>query len=421
MRWQEKVATAVLGTGVLIAAIAACRSTDDPLEGTANPNGGTSGSVTPAPTNVGSSGGGLLDATVPATNDCGAAPVAAAGTAFTKQALLGAAADCAAWHSCNFVNAAGALQKSVQAGSGREDAWKKAMDAVSKLEGFRFGPWAGRNIDAYQGRGLRSYVHAWPDTSRCEVEKQVIVRDYAKGWDLVFPSARGLYGLEVLFFYPGADTACFPSSPTGQAWATKPADAKDLYAKAIADNLVAVALEAQNAYKPAAQGGEGFKEKLLAAEGYGSEQEALTVVAWSLFYPEAEVKDDKLASLAGIDTRPPNRETPFAKVDIENIRTNLAAFRSLFQGCGADGAGIGFDDWLTAAGHAQLGADILTALANVEAHAATFPAFDQATPAQFKAFYDAIKPLSDLIKGSLFGSGSPLALRLPASAASDTD
>ena len=284
MRWQTQVASAVAGVGILVAAIAACRNTDDPREGVGNPTGTSSGTA-PAPTNVGSSGGGLLDATVPATNECGSAPVST--VAFTKQALLGAAADCAAWHACNFVNASATLQKSVQANSGREDAWKKAMESVSSLEGFRFGPWAGKSIDPSQGRGLRSFVHAWPDVSRCEVDKQVIARDYEKGWNLVFPSGRGLYALEVLFFYGGADTACFPNSPTGQGWATKPADAKDVYAKAVADNIVAIALEAQNAFRPVAEGGEGFKEKLLAAEGYGSEQEALTVVAWSLFYPEA--------------------------------------------------------------------------------------------------------------------------------------
>ncbi|MBX3233804.1 MAG: hypothetical protein KIT84_08945 [Labilithrix sp.] len=420
MQLREKLAGAGVGLAIVIAAIAACRSTDDPLEGTPQGNTSTSSSSTSG----NASSGGADAAGLPSGDiECGAAPT---GGAFSKQALLGAAADCAAWHSCQLVNAASALRKAVHENGDRQAAWKVAMDSASRLEGFRFGPWASKGVDPYHGRGLRSFVHAWPDINRCEVEKQVALRDYEKGWNLTFPSGRGLFGLEVLFFYEGADTACLPNSATGQKWAaSSPAEltaGKEAYAKALADNILAVAVEARNVYLPVAEGGEGFKEKLLAAQGYGSEQEALNVVGWSLFYPEGEIKDDKLAALAGITgATAANRETPFAKVDIENIRTNLRAFRSLFQGCGEGGAGLGFDDWLTEAGHQQLANDMLTALAKAEAAAAAFPPFDQASQAQFKTFYDEVKPLSDLIKGSMFGSGSPLNLKLPASAASDTD
>ena len=62
--------------------------------------------------------------------------------------------------------------------------------------------------------------------------------------------------------------------------------------------------------------GENFKAKLLAADGYGSEQEALNVVAWSLLYPELEVKDLKLGSYAGFQTAAPIPESPFARLDI---------------------------------------------------------------------------------------------------------
>src|SRR5690606_13880181 len=115
------------------------------------------------------------------------------------------------------------------------------------------------------------------------------------------------------------DTACLPASPAGQAWsALSPADlakAKSDYAIAVADNLVAVALEIRNVWLPE---GENFKAKLLAFDGYGSEQETLNVVAWALFYVEKEIKDLKLASRAGVQATPPNPETPFADVEIEN-------------------------------------------------------------------------------------------------------
>ncbi len=400
----------------------ACDSASDASSSGGTSSGTTSGGSTS--TSSGSSSSGGLDAAAAPDGpiECGPPPGAAAP--FTKQALLGAATACASWHACSFQNAATALRTSVRAGdaTSSQAAWRVAMNEASKLELFRFGPYGSRAVDPYHGRGLRSFIHPWPDLSRCEVEKQVVLKDYAKGWDVVFPSARGLYGLEYLLFYPGSDTACLPASSAGKAWTALAPDAlgaaKSAYANALAENLVSLALELRNVWAPE---GEGFGAKLAAAEGYPSEQEALNVVAWSLFYPEQEIKDDKLASLAGIQTTPPNRETPFAKVDIENIRTNLTAFRSLFLGCGADNAGIGFDDWLLAAGHGDLLASITSALAGAQAAADAFPAFDAATEVQFKDLYESLRVLSNLLKGSLFGSASPLNLKLPQSAASDTD
>ncbi len=355
-----------------------------------------------------------------------------AAAPFTKQALLAAASDCAAWHTCNFVNAATTLRTSVHdhAGAPSDEklaatraAWKTAMNEWSKMELFQFGPLAGKVLDPYHGRGLRSFVHPWPQRNRCEIEKQVATKPWQQGgMATVLPTARGLDALEYLFFYPGTDTACLPSSPTGQAWsALEPADlakAKNEYAVAATDNVVALALELRNVWLPE---GESFKAKLAAFDGYGSEQETLNVVGWGLFYLEEALKDTKLAPRAGVDTQEPNPETPFAAVDIENVRTNLQAFRSLFQGCSADGTGVGFDDWLVAAGQAQLANDILAALAQAQAQADAFPPFSQATQAQFKQLYDAIDVVGDLLKTRLFGSASPLNLKLPATAASDTD
>jgi uncharacterized protein len=404
-----------------IAVVVSCRSTDDPRAGSL---GGTSGG------NGTSSSGGIDAAPPESPIACGAAPAAA--PPFTKQALLGAAADCAAWHACTFLNAANALRTSVRDhGSAPSEAkvtaartaWKTAMDEWSKVELFQFGPAGSKSIDPYYGRGLRTFVHPWPQTSRCEVEKQIATKEWREaGIGAVLPSGRGLFAVEYVFFYPGADTACLAGSPTGQAWgalgAADLAKAKSDYAVAVADNILALGLELRNVWLPE---GENFKAKLLALEGYGSDQEALNVVGWSLFYIEKDVKDLKLASRAGVEPTAPNPETPFALVEIENIRTNLRAFRSLFEGCGTNGAGIGFDDWLVSAGHQTLANDITTALANAQAAADAFPAFAQANETQFRSLYEAVRVLTNLLKTNLFGSASPLNLKLPAGVASDTD
>lgn len=409
-------------------AVVACSTTEDPRAGTRASTGASSGGTSSS--SGGSSSGGI-DAAVPdGPIDCGAAPGVAAP--FTKQALLGAASDCAAWHACNFVNSATALRAKVrdhatapsdEKVAAARTSWATAMNEWSKMELLQFGPLASKVLDPYKGRGLRSFVHPWPQTNRCEVEKQVATKGWQQGMDTVLPAGRGLFALEYLLYYPGADTACLPSSPAGQAWsAFAPADlakAKSDYAVAVSDNLVALALELRNVWLPE---GENFKAKLMAFDGYGSEQEALNVVAWALFYVEEELEEMKLAGRAGVVTAEPVPETPFADVEAENVRTNLRTFRSVFQGCSADGTGVGFDDWLVAAGHQQLANDILAALAQAQAAADAFPAsFGQASQAQFKQLYDAVNPLTTLIKSNLFGSASPLNLKLPATAASDTD
>lgn len=408
-------------------AVLACQSTDEPRAGTPRPGASSGQPGTPGGT---SSSGGVDAAAAPEVVVCGDAP--AATPAFSKAALLGAVADCAAWSACTFLGSASQLRAAVRAhvatpsdatlGDARS-AWATAMSDWSRMELFQFGPVGSTVADPYHGRSLRSFVHPWPQASRCEIEKQVATKAWTTdGIDKVLPGARGLSAVEYLLYYPGADTACLPTSPTGQAWAAlAPADhaaAKREYERATAENLVGIALEIRDVWLPEK---EGFRAKLLAHEGYGTEQEALNVVGWAMFYVEKEVKDLKLASRAGVQAAPPVPETPFAQVEVENLRTNLRAFRSIFQGCGAGGAGLGFDDWLVSAGHAPLATDVLAALANAEATAAAFPPFEQASVAQFRALYDAVKPLSDLLKTNLFGSGSPLNLRLPASAASDTD
>ncbi len=103
------------------------------------------------------------------------------------------------------------------------------------------------------------------------------------------------------------------------------------------------------------------------------------------------------------------------------IRANLRGFRGLFQGCGPNGEGLGFDDWLTEAGHGELADDIVKAWQHAEVVADATPALEQATPQEVEEFYQAVKALTDLLKNDLFGAGSPLGLTLPKGIEGDTD
>lgn len=418
---------ALTGVGTLAVCPVGCHTTEDPRPGIAKKGTQAAPEPLPPPFDSGVQPDAAALPVGPLT--CGPAPFSTGP--FTKQALLGAAADCAAWQACTFENAATVLkiavegeatQKTPESRALAQLAYRNAMNVWSSIEGFQFGPVASKAVDKYHGRGLRSFVHPWPDISRCQVETQVVLKGYRQGFDLVFPSSRGLFALEYLLHYPGSDIACSTSSTAGQAWASASPEAlgqaKRDYAVAVASDVLS---QAQTLSKVWAPTSENFKAKLLAFDGYGSEQETLNVVAWSLLYPEQEVKDLKLGSLAGYQTAPPNPESPFARLDIENIRTNLRAFRALFQGCGPEGQGIGFDDWLVAAGNGALAKDLGDLLTVAIAAADAFPPFHQATEAQFVDFYLKVRPLANLLKTNFFGSASPVNLKLPASAASDTD
>lgn len=368
--------------------------------------------------------------------DCGPAPILEG--AFTRQALRNAAAECASWHFCEFENVAlkleGRLQNYAQTPgedtlTRTQDTWKEAMSVWSRVELFQFGPLSSRTEsagkDVHQGQGVRELIYAWPVVARCRVEDQIISRGFAdRGMDSVLISGRGLYALEYLLFYGGEDSACAAATPTAKTWSTlEPAEIsvrKLEYASALSRDLVQRIQALSWEYD--LEGG-GFKAKFVDATGYPSEQEALNVLTWALMYVDREMKDWKLGVPAGYTLTHPvaQHEAPFSNLGTEILRGNLQGFRSLFQGCGPNGEGIGFDDWLNEAGHAELASDIVRAGQAAQAAADAFPPYAEASQADLQALYASVKVLTDLLKGELFGSGSPLNLEFPDGVPSDTD
>lgn len=362
--------------------------------------------------------------------NCGERPVS--NEEFTKKRLLESAGACSAYSACVFSSAAFELGRQVTRYADSPSdarleaaraAWLDAALVWSETAPSQFGPIASTASDRYHGRGIGSFIHAWPALNRCEIEKQVATRAYEEqGFQRILPSARGLAALEYLLFYEGDDTVCASNSTTYKVWAELSEEeidqAKRDYARAVVGDLYEKSQELVSVWD---KDGEDFGKKLSNYEGYGSEQEALNVVAWSLLYPYDSIRDLKIGPLVGIGTALKNPESPYAEIDTESIRANLAAFRALFQGCGEGGEGIGFDDWLTAAGADDLRQEIQDAFDTIDAHAAELPPLDEASDAELNDFYAELKVLSDLLKQQFFGSGSVLNLKLPASAASDTD
>ena len=162
---------------------------------------------------------------------------------------------------------------------------------------------------------------------------------------------------------------------------------------------------------------------MIEARGYESEQQALNVMAWSLLYVEREVKDWKVGVPAGLTLIHPVSlaEATFSRTGILAIRENMRGFRALFQGCGPDGEGLGFDDWLIDVGQDQLARDMLAALDGAQAATDAFPSIEQASAADLANLDQELRGLTSLLKADFFGPGSSLNLKLPAGVASDTD
>jgi predicted lipoprotein len=381
----------------------------------------------------GSGGGGPVVVDVEA--QCGPAPVSSAE--FTKQRLRGAAADCAMHHFCLFEGHAENLREAVvshvQEESERSleharDMWKQAMGSWSRLELFQFGPMAnpavGAGKDTFQGQGIRERIYAWPSVARCRVDEQVLGRGFVdQGMDGVLISGRGLFALESLLFYEGTGTACTSPSMV-DAWDALPVATLEAYrqdyAVAVGDDVVDLIQHLSRLWSPE---GDDFRESFVTFDGYPSEQEAMNVLGWALVYVEKEVKDYKLGIPAGYTLTAPvsQPEALYAGIAHHNIENNLLGFRSLFQGCGDAGVGLGFDDWLVAAGHSGLADDIIAAWQTAHASVKQLPPLEQADPSEVDAAFLAVKALTDLLKNELLGAGSPLNLDLPATVEGDTD
>ena len=117
-------------------------------------------------------------------------------------------------------------------------------------------------------------------------------------------------------------------------------------------------------------------------------------------------------------TCPEAAEHLISGISAEAVVANLVGFERLFTG----GEGAGIDDLLRDLGHADLSDAILAELAHAieTAEALTVPVDEAvaADPAQVEAVHDAVKRVTDLLKGDLV---TVLALTIPSEAAGDND
>lgn len=357
-----------------------------------------------------------------------------------KSQVLVALADCAVDRFREFESRARELRDAARlAATNRTPAnadaaraaWLSAMGTWEQAEMFNFGP--SLPTSASGGKGYRDAIYAWPLGSRCKVDEQIVSKAYAApAFANSLISGRTLTALEYLLFYSGADNGCAASSPIngGGTWAAVadlPVRKAD-YAAAVADDVLVRATLLLDAWEPT----KGNFRNELATAGAGSkvytaDQTALNAISDAMFYLDKEVKDAKVGKPLGISecftpSCADQVESMYAKASTAHLRANVEGFRRLFEGCGADGAGLGFDDLLRAAGAGDLADRMTRALADLRTTLATFdPPLEQAVvsaPDKANALYQRIKALTDLLKTEFV---TVLNLELPSASEGDND
>jgi predicted lipoprotein len=411
-------------------------------------SGGVSGTdSSPAVAGVAASNSGSAsnDASTPVTA-C-VRPAVASGP-FSKAQLIGAAADCAIWHYCEFESGArtleasartyrddpspGNLERAQQAFFGAAGSWQRA-------ELFRFGP-AARSAEP-GGADLRDLIYAWPVRAECKVDEQTVSQSYASPefHSLDFGASpvtgRTLTALEYLLFNPALQNRCsaYATINASGSWSALAAEELRARRRAYAAEAAAdVRARAEALTRAWSESGGGFRGRFVQSgpdnPTFKSEQQVLNTVSNALFYLDLELKDLKLATPLGLTPEcaaavcPDAVESRYTDASLAYVRENLVGFRRLFQGCGADYAGVGFDDWLRAAGGGELAERMLASLAAVDVAVAQVPgSLAQALITHRElplGVHAAVKAVSDELKTEFV---TLLNLELPAASEGDND
>lgn len=363
--------------------------------------------------------------------------------AFSKGALLRQVADCAVARYREFEVHAATLDDAAKANMAApsdattravREAWLAANASWQVAEIFRFGP-AARSADQDPGaQELRDQIYAWRFGGRCPVETALTDKLYASSnFATSLINYRGLGAAEYLLFYTGTDNQCpdYAAINSKGTWAALGVDEiitrKRAYTAAVTAEVLKSTRKLLQAWDPA---GGNFRQKLSQPSSggvYAGEQAALNAVWNGLFYIEKEVKDFKLGIPLGVaecasGLCPEALESRYANVSTDNIRRNYQGFRRLFQGCGGNYTGLGFDDWLDAIGASDLRGRMMSALDGAQqAIDALDPPIEVSITQHTDrvwAVYTALKQLTDLLKSEFV---TVLDLELPAGAGSDND
>lgn len=277
------------------------------------------------------------------------------------------------------------------------------MKAWQRVELMQFGPTGSSSTPG--GMDLRDQVYSWPLVSRCSIEDVLVSKRYEAGVGSLLVNRRGLATLEYLLFHESDDVICSTAGWAALS-ATERTAQKQAYAVAVSADLKVHA----DALVTAWEG--GFVETLRTAgpgnPTYMSTGAAMNQLGAGIFYLDRVIKDLKLAAPIGLRdcAAPPCLElleSQYAGHNTANLRENLVALRQLLEGCEPGYTGVGFDDLLIGARASALADRQHELLLAAEAALAAIeePDLKEALvtdPASVRAFYDALKAITDLLK-----------------------
>lgn len=363
------------------------------------------------------------------------------GTIFTRRALLEAVGTCVLSNARTFEERAAALDAAAAAAAtdptkleDARQAWRDAIDVWQRLEVMQIGPAASSTQPG--GVDLRDSVYAWPLTSPCVIDGHLVSETYASSQtDDVLINGRGLGAAEYLLFHDGEGNACAADHElnTNGSWAALDASTRTArraaYSAFVAKDIATWSSALVRAWDP--QDGDFLGELAKAGDTsktFTRDRIALNASSDALFYIEWATKDLKVGRPAGITqcasaTCPDAVESPFAKRSKVHVRNNLVGLRMLFTGCGEDGAGLGFDDFLYSVGQEALGQEIdgsiVSAIAAVDAiEEEDLPEAIVTDSASVSSVHQSLKRISDLFRTDFV---TILDLELPKRVEGDND
>jgi predicted lipoprotein len=432
--WLLPVALAGLGTLGW-----ACRDLGDVGESAGSSSSGPGGSGGPG--DPGSSGGGS-EASGRVDSESGGTPSVDRGdvlrsiadrvivpstAAFTEQAAsLDAVVQ--AWAATADPGSATAELEAAQA------AFRTAMAQWQALEVMQVGP-AAPSLTVPGGEDRRDAIYSWPTTDTCAVDRALTAEDYAAAdffvTELVL--VHGLDALEYLLFEQDDEHTCPAQVQLDGPWAALGQDEIERRRAAYSARLSAeLAVQGQALAERWAPSGGDFATALAepgsGASPYASEAEALDQVFRAMFYVDKQTKDAKLGVPIGVIAGCPAvpcvslLELRWSDESIPAIVANLRALQLLLDGGPDPATAAGFDDLLAGIDQAEitdtLRTDIAAAIALCEGIDQSLTQLVASDPAQAQALYDALKAVTDTLKGPFVMA---LMLTIPAEGAGDND
>jgi len=317
-----------------------------------------------------------------------------------------------------------------------QQAWLSASTTWQRLEVLQVGPAGGAGGPSAGGRtggqSLREEIYSGPFANPCRADQELVDRGYAQT-DFFETSTVNAYGLDILeylLFVDDGATRCSSFAIDLDQWNSLPDE--DLQARR-AEYAALVAARISDDAQRLDQAWASFRDDFVNAgrsgSAFDSAQDAIDEVFAALFYVDLVVKDDKVGTPAALNSRCleddclEQSESQFAEASRVFVLANLESAREMFTA----GQGVGFDDYLSAAGSQELADTMVRQLDDSVASAQSFDFSIQAgiragrDSADFQEIADlhaAVRAFSNSLQSQFV---SVLALEVPQEGAADND